>query len=117
MKIDASQSQRVFGIGFGAYETQQDTYNLTFDLSSNNAYSCPALFMYHTNKEYNFTPLIVPSDKKFDVKIIVDRQVCVIYLNNNVAFTNHISNMEKNPWMIFSDEGTVKFSDIKIFKQ
>ncbi len=117
MKIDASQAQKGFGIAFGAYETQQDTYNLTFDMSSSNVYSCPALFMYHANKEYNFTPLIVPSDKQFDVKIIVERQVCVMYVNNNVAFTNHISNMEKNPWMIFADEGTVKFIDIKISKQ
>lgn len=117
MKVDASQAQKNFGIGFGAYETQQDTYNLTFDMTSNNNYNCPALFMYHNSKEYNFTPLIVPANKQFDVKIIVDKQLCVMYINGNVAFTNHISNMEKNPWMIFANEGTVKFSDIKIYKQ
>ena len=117
MKIDASQASKNFGIGFGAYETQQDTYNLTFDTSNSNAYNCPALFMYHANKEYDFTPLIAPANKQFDITIIVDKQVCVMYINNNVAFTNHISNMEKNPWMIFADEGTVTFSDINIFKQ
>lgn len=117
MKIDASQATKNFGIGFGAYETQQDTYNLTFDMSSSNAYNRSALFMYHTNKEYDYTPLIVPANKQFDVTIIADKQVCVMYINNNVAFTNHIGNMEKNPWMIFADEGTVTFSDIKIFKQ
>jgi len=117
MKIDASQGQKGFGIAFGAYETQQDTYNLTFDMSNSNNYGCPALFMYHAEKEYNFTPLIVPTNKQFDVKIIVEKQVCVMYVNNNVAFTNHISNMEKNPWMIFADQGSVIFSDIKIYKQ
>lgn len=116
MRIDASQAQKSFGIAFGAYETQQDTYNLTFDMSSGNTYARPALFMYHANKEYNFTPLIVPTNKQFDIKIIVDKQVCVMYVNGNVAFTNHISNMEKNPWMIFANEGSVTFSDIKIKK-
>lgn len=117
MKIDASQAQRKFGIAFGAHDNQSDTYNLTFDLSNSNKYNTPALFMSHYDKEYNFTPLIVPENKQFDVKIIIERQVCVMYVNGNVAFTNHISNMEQNPWMIFADEGVVKFSDIKIFKQ
>ena len=27
------------------------------------------------------------------------------------------SGINQNPWMIFADEGTVKFSDIKIYKQ
>ena len=117
MKIDASQATKGFGVAFGAHDAQQDTYNLTFDLSSNNIYGCPALFMYHNNKEYNFTPLILPENKQFDVKIIIERQVCVMYVNGNVAFTNHISNMEQNPWMIFANDGTIKFSDIKIYKQ
>lgn len=116
MKIDASQAEKSFGIAFGAHDNQADTYNLTFDMSSNNKYATPALFMYHHNKEYNFTPLIVPGNKQFDVKIIIERQVCVMYVNNNVAFTNHISNMEQNPWMIFVNEGTVKFSDIRIYR-
>lgn len=117
LKIDASKAEKSFGIAFGAFDDQTDTYNLTFDTSSNNNYKTPALFMYHRNKELNFAPLIVPINKQFDIKIIIERQVCVMYINNNVAFTNHISNMENNPWMIFSDEGTVKFSEIKIYKQ
>ena len=116
MKIDASQAESGFGIAFGAHDSQEDIYKLTFDMSSNNKYNTPALFMYHHNKELNFTPLIVPINKQFDIKIIIERQVCVMYINGNVAFTNHISNMEQNPWMIFSDNGTVKFSDIKIYR-
>ena len=116
MRIDASQAEKGFGIAFGAYEEQQDSYKLTFDMSKNNAYGCPALFMYHAGKEYNFTPLIVPNNKQFDVKIIIEKQLCVMYINNNVAFTNHISNMERNPWAIFADQGTIKVSNISIKK-
>jgi beta-fructofuranosidase len=117
MKIDASAAPKNFGIAFGAYENQEDAYKLIFDLTSNNPYSCPALFMYQRGQEHNFTPLIVPPDKIFDVKIIIEKSVCVMYINGNVAFTNRITNMNQNPWMIFADEGTIKISDIKIFKQ
>lgn len=116
MKIDASEAEKGFGIGFGAYEDQQESYKLVFDMSGDNQYNCPALFLYHNTKELNFTPLIVSNSKQFDVKLIIEKQVCVMYVNGNVAFTNHISTMEHNPWMIFSNSGQVRFSDIQIFK-
>jgi beta-fructofuranosidase len=110
MAIDASQASKNFGIAFGAYENQQDTYDIKFDLTAS------AMYLYKGNKELNFTPLIVPQNKVFDVKIILEKSLCAMYINDNVAFTNRISNMEQNPLMIFADEGTVKFSDIKIYK-
>lgn len=64
----------------------------------------------------NFTPLIVAGNKQYEVTIIIERQVCTMYVNDNVAFTNHISNMEQNPWMIFSNEGIAKFNNIKIYR-
>jgi beta-fructofuranosidase len=122
MTIDASGATKNFGISFGAYENQQDTYDIRFDLTADNPYGLPALFMYHGSKEHNFTPLIVPDITRghaplFNVKIILEKSLCVMYINDNVAFTNRISNMNQNPWMIFADEGTVKFSNIKIYKQ
>lgn len=116
MKIDASEAEKGFGIGFGAYENQEEAYKLTFDMTSNNQYKSPAIFMYQKDKELNFTPLIVSNNKQFDVKIIIEKQVCVMYVNDNVAFTNHISTMDQNPWMIFSNSGIVRFADIKILK-
>ena len=117
MKIDASLTSKGFGIAFTAYDNQEDAYKLTFDLTSENQYACPALFMIHRGKEYNFTPLVLPADKIFNLKIVIEKSLCVMYINGNVAFTNRITNLNQNPWMLFADEGTVKFSDIKIFKQ
>jgi beta-fructofuranosidase len=117
MSIDASQASKNFGIAFGAYEEQQDTYDIKFDLTADNRYGLSALFMYRGSKELNFTPLIVPQNRIFKVKIIIEKSLCAMYINGNAVFTNRISNMEQNPWMIFADEGTVKFSDIKIYKQ
>ncbi len=117
MRIDASQAAKNFGIAFAAYENQQDAYKLTFDLTSNNDYNCPALMMYQRGKEFNFTPLVVSQNKIFDVKIIVEKSICVMYVNGNVAFTNRITNLNQNPWMIFSDDEMVKFENIRILKQ
>jgi beta-fructofuranosidase len=117
MEIDASAANKNFGIAFGAYENQQDTYDIKFDLTADNPYGLPVISMYHGSKEHNFTPLIVPQNKIFNVKIILEKSLCVIYINDNVSFTNRITNMNQNPWMIFADEGTVKFSNIKVYKQ
>ena len=66
--------------------------------------------------ELNFTPLIVPENKLFDVKIIIEKSVCVMYVNNNVAFTNRIYKMDQNPWTIFSDQGEIRVTDLVIHK-
>ena len=68
------------------------------------------------NKELNFTPLIVPENKIFNIKIIVEKSVCVLYVNDNVAFTNRIYRMDQNPWTIFSDNGTISISEMTVKK-
>ncbi|KAA6300696.1 MAG: Sucrose-6-phosphate hydrolase [Candidatus Ordinivivax streblomastigis] len=115
MTIDASQSNK-FGIAFGACDNQADTYNLIFDLTASNQWNTPAVFMVHEGKELNFTPLIIPTNQTFEVKIIIEKSVCVLYINNNVAFTNRIYKMNQNPWMLFGEDGSVKFSNIKIYQ-
>jgi len=121
MKIDASQSNR-FGFSFGACEDMSEIYSVTFDLMAANHAQMPALFMYQENKysttknELNFTLLIIPTNKKFDIKIVIENSICVVYVNNQVAFTNRIRKINQNPWTIFSDQGAIKVSAVKIEK-
>lgn len=121
MKIDASQSNH-FGFSFGACGDMLEVYSVSFDLTSTNRWGMPSLFMYQENKqgstkkELNFTPLIVPTNKVFDVKMVVENSICVVYVNNQVAFTNRIYKMDQNPWAIFSDNGTIKISGMAITK-
>ena len=61
-------------------------------------------------------PLNVPANKEFDITIISENSVCVIYINDEIAFTNRIYKMNQNPWAIFADNGEVTFSDLKMFK-
>ncbi|PCH71605.1 MAG: hypothetical protein COC06_01340 [Bacteroidales bacterium] len=123
LSIDASQSSR-FGFSFGACDELSEVYSVTFDLTSSNKWLMPALFLYkessyatglYTN-ELNFTPLVVPEDNVFDIKIVIEKSICVVYINNNVAFTNRIFKMDKNSWTIFVDDGEIEVSDLSIYK-
>lgn len=124
MKIDASQSNS-FGFLFGGCGDMSDIYTIKFDLTSNNTWGTPAMFMHNevTNpsgtvykNELNYNRLIVPNNKIFDVKIIIERSIATVYINGNVAFTNRIYKMELNPWGIFSDNGSINISNLKINK-
>lgn len=55
-----------------------------------------------------------PSGNEYNVTIYTDNSVCVVYINDNVAYTNRIYGMQKNCWSINSYEGTVEISNIKV---
>ncbi len=123
MVINAMQSNK-FGFSFGAGGDLSEVYSVVFDLTKTNSQSIPALFLYKESNnstgsytdELNFTPLIVPSSKIFNVKIIIEKSVCVVYVNDNVAFTNRIYKMNQNPWTVFSDNGKISVSSISVNK-
>jgi beta-fructofuranosidase len=123
MKIDATQATK-FGFSFGAAGDLSQIYSVLFDQTSTNRWATPTLFLnkesiYSTGSytnELNSTPLIVPDNKVFNVKIIIEKSICILYVNDNVAFTNRIYRMDQNPWTIFSDNGTIKVTDLSINK-
>ena len=55
-----------------------------------------------------------PADNTYHVTVYTDNSICVVYINDNVAYTNRIYGMQKNCWSVNSYGGTVKLSDIKV---
>ena len=55
-----------------------------------------------------------PADNVYNVTIFTDNSVCVVYINDNVAYTNRIYGIQKNPWSINSYSGTVDVSNLKV---
>ena len=116
-KIAAGSSTQ-FGFGFGACGTQNEIYSIVFDLSNNQIRleksikngSSSAVISTLTQ-----LPLAVPTNKQFDVSIVSENSVCVVYINDEIAFTNRIYKMSQNPWTIFTNNGEVTFSDLKVF--
>ena len=59
-------------------------------------------------------PLTVPADKQFDLTIVSDNLFYVVYINDEIAFTNRIYKMNQNLWTIFANNGEVTFSDLTV---
>ena len=112
--IKATSSTQ-FGFEFGACGTRNDVFAIVFDLAKNQL-RLDKVIKNASSLNLTQLPLNVPANKEFDITIISENSVCVIYINDEIAFTNRIYKMNQNPWAIFADNGEVTFSDLKMFK-
>jgi hypothetical protein len=59
-----------------------------------------------------------PADNVYDITICTDNSVCVIYINDNVAYTNRIYGIQKNCWSINSyPESNIEVGSLKVSHQ
>lgn len=113
MTINPGTTTSQFGIAMGACGEQENTYKLSFDLTSNNQYNAPQIILSYQGNELTSNPMLLNDYSKLSIEIIVEKSVLTMYVNNEVAFTARIYTMNKNPWMIFSENGEVTFSNIQ----
>lgn len=104
-----------FGFEFGACGTRNEVFAIVFDLVKNQV-RLDKVIKNSTPLNLTQLPLKVPMNKEFDITIVSENSVCVIYINDEIAFTNRIYKMNQNSWAVFADNGEVSFSDLKIFK-
>ncbi|MCF0202065.1 MAG: DUF4975 domain-containing protein, partial [Bacteroidaceae bacterium] len=55
-----------------------------------------------------------PADGVYHVTVCTDQSVCVVYINDELAFTNRIYNIQKNPWSITAIKGNLKVENVKM---
>ena len=53
-----------------------------------------------------------PSDGVYHVTVCTDQSVCIVYINDELAFTNRIYQIQKNPWAISAVKGSVKVENV-----
>ena len=58
-----------------------------------------------------------PSDNTYKVDIYTDNSVMVMYINDNVCYTNRIYGIQKNCWSINGYGGTITISDVRVSQQ
>ena len=58
-----------------------------------------------------------PGDNTYKVDIYTDNSVLVMYINDNVCYTNRIYGITKNCWSINSYGGSITVSDVKVSQQ
>lgn len=113
-KVKASTSNS-FGFEFGSCGNRREVYAVVFDLEQQQLRLERRVFGEDPLRIDN-VKLNVPDNKEFDVTIMVENSICVVYVNHQTAFTNRIYKMNGNPWGIFSDNGEVTFSNLNLSK-
>lgn len=112
--VSASSRTDLFGFDFGACDGGEDVYSIRFDLGAGR------LAMYKGNGtetvKQTEVDLSVPDNRVFQIKIITEKSVAVVYVNEQIAFTNRIDRMNQNPWKIASVQGEIGFSNLKFFE-
>ncbi len=55
-----------------------------------------------------------PDDNVYDVTIVTDNSVCVVYINDVANYTNRIYGMSQNCWSLNSYGGNIKIDNLEI---
>lgn len=55
-----------------------------------------------------------PSDNTYNVTICTDNSVCVVYINDILAYTNRVYGIQKNCWSINCYDGNITVSDLNV---
>lgn len=124
--LTAGSAADVFAISLIRSADNRNYYNLVFnpeDGNSNrkinfekedkvNEHGDPDRFIAGADS-YKFP---TPADNVYHVEIFTDNSVFVMYVNNNVCYTNRIYGMSRNCWSINCFTGTLKVSDIKHYE-
>ena len=108
-----SNTNEVFGFSVRDYSDGNNTrYSFRLNLANQKLY---------LNKDVNgggvteISQKALPrtSDGVYNLKVVQEQSIIVIYVNDKIAFTNRIYNMARNPWSIFCESGTVEVEEPK----
>jgi len=55
-----------------------------------------------------------PADNVYNIDIYTDNSVMVMYINDNVCYTNRIYGIQKNCWSVNNYGGSITVSDVKV---
>ncbi len=108
-----SNTNEVFGFSVRDYSDGNNTrYSFRLNLANQKLY---------LNKDVNgggvteISQIALPrtSDGVYNLKVVHEQSIIVVYVNDKIAFTNRIYNMARNPWSIFCENGSVEVEEPK----
>ena len=121
-KISASVSysncNKDFGFMIGACDGFENFYSLRF-VPSQNRFSLDKInrsTLTTTTIAYNDVPYVFAPNTNYDIQILIENSMLVVYVNNEVALTNRVYKASNTSWGIFADNSTVAFNNIKVTK-
>lgn len=102
-----------FGLVFGMDKALQNSsyYQVRFDQSSGLVSGNPVTGGAVGTD--GFVPFTLTPGESYDLKVIFEGTVCVVYINDQVALTSRIYSMPGNFWGLFAEKGTVRFDHLQ----
>lgn len=114
--VSYSSCNKDFGFMIGACDGYENFYSLRF-VPSQNRFSLDKInrsALTTTTIAYNDVPYVFAANTDYDIQIVIENSMLVVYINNEVALTNRVYKASNTSWGIFADNSTVKFNNIKV---
>lgn len=111
-----SGNEAVFGFSFVDCDNKAEKYNVYVEARYDMLKFAKVVTNEETGQEertdVNECPFIASADGEYQVTIVNEQSVCVVYINGKYAFSNRIYNMPYNSWGIFCSDGSAEFRNI-----
>ncbi|MEY2868737.1 MAG: hypothetical protein RIR01_1200 [Bacteroidota bacterium] len=116
--VSFSNCNKDFGFMIGACDGYENFYSLRF-VPSQNRFSLDKTVRSQLTTNtvaYNDVPYTFTPNTLYDIQIVIENSMLVVYINNEVALSSRVYKVSNTNWGIFSDNSTVSFYDIKVTK-
>jgi beta-fructofuranosidase len=108
----SSNTDEVFAFSFVDNSDRDAVYTIRLNLANQKIYFNKD--GSNSVQEINQVPMPQSADGVYNIRIYNDQSVCVMYVNDQVAFTNRIYGMPKNPWRMACEHGSVTVSGLTV---
>ena len=108
----SSNTDEVFAFSFVDNSDRDAVYTIRLNLANQKIYFNKD--GSNSVQEINQVPMLRSDDGVYRIRIYNDQSVCVMYVNDQVAFTNRIYGMPKNPWRMACEHGSVTVSGLTV---
>ncbi len=114
--VSYSNSNRDFGFFLGACDENNNVISLRFVPSENKIRldKITRSSLSDSTTSYNDTSFRLEPNVEYDVKVVIENSIVVIYVNNQVALTSRVYKAPNTSWGVFADNSTVFFKSITV---
>lgn len=102
----------IFGVGKKAGDDKY--YKINFDAGK--GITSGMSINNNSSKIDASVKFLLSPGKTYQLKIVIEGSVCVVYLNHEIALTLRIYSMSNNFWGLYCSEGTVTFKNVKLLQ-
>ena len=117
-QVSYTSSSKDFGFMIGACDATDQFYSLRF-IPSQNRFSLDKTTrsqITNTTVATTDVPIALSPNTVYDVQIVIENSMLVVYINNEVALSTRIYKATNTSWGVFSDSSTASFNNITVTK-